>query len=391
MFASCCRVALLSLLVVASAVRAEEWFDPDARLRDAVGAMREGSYGIASRLLEDVVRAEPNFRLAQLLYGQTLALRSGVRVGSPLSDDGDPQLKELLDEYRARTHGVPGVTASGLMPNVVLRLADETRYALVVDLPNTRMYLVQNGEAGPRLVRSFYSAIARNGYGKQAAGDLRTPVGVYQITGWTPGSQLPPLYGAGAFPLNYPNSWDRSRGKSGYGIWLHGVPPTTYVRAPRSSEGCVTLANRDLIALQGLLKTGATPVILADKLDWLSASQIDEQRDSLLKAIEHWRSSWTALDTERYLGFYATDFRTGDGLGRTAFADYKRRVNAGKKHIEVGVGEMNLFAYPGEAGLVVAQFTQDYRSDNFASVSRKDQYWRRQPDGGWKIVREEDR
>jgi murein L,D-transpeptidase YafK len=391
MLASRGQAALLSLLISALPARAEEFFDPDAQLRDAVGAMREGSYGAASRVLEGVVKAEPNFRLAQLLYGQALALRSGARIGSPLSDDGDPQLKELLDEYHARTDGVAAVPAAGLLPNIVLRLADETRYALVVDLPNTRMYLMRNGEDGPRLVRSFYSAIARNGYGKQAAGDLRTPVGVYHVTGWTPGAQLPSLYGAGAFPLNYPNSWDRSRGKSGYGIWLHGVPPTTYARAPHSSEGCVTLANRDLLSLQGVVKIGATPVILADKIDWLPASQIDEQRESLLDTIERWRTSWTTLDTERYLGFYAADFRTDDGLSRRAFAGYKRRINAGKKHVDVALSEINLFAYPGESGLIVAQFTQDYHSDNFTSASRKDQYWRRQPDGDWKIVREENR
>ena len=30
--------------------------------------------------------------------------------------------------------------------------------------------------------------------------------------------------GDGAFPLNYPNEWDRRLNKTGSGIWLHGTP-----------------------------------------------------------------------------------------------------------------------------------------------------------------------
>jgi len=56
-------------------------------------------------------------------------------------------------------------------------------------------------------------------------------LGVYHVTGnlqkdylvKTYGNQST-LYGDGAFPLNYPNDWDRRLRRNGHGIWLHGVP-----------------------------------------------------------------------------------------------------------------------------------------------------------------------
>lgn len=382
---------LLALPLASGAAERAATAHPEDLLTSAIQSMDAGDYAAASHTLEALLKREPNFRLANLLYGQVLALRSGSKVGSPLADDQDPRLQELVEEFRARTGAARAVPAAGLVPDLVLRLADEVRHALVVDLAKSRLYLLANERGTPRVLRSFYAAIARKGFGKQSAGDLRTPVGVYHVTGWTPGAQLPPFYGAGAFPMNYPNSWDRSLGKSGSGIWLHGVPATTYSRAPRSSEGCVTLANEDLVSLQPMIAAGTTPVILADRLDWLPGARLAGERETLMKNIEGWRSKWATLDTNGYLGYYAPDFRTDDGMSKAAFSEYKQRVNAGKKRVQVRLSQISLFAYPGEKGLVVAQFVQDYKSDNFTTSSRKDQYWRQQPNGDWKIVREENR
>jgi len=364
---------------------------PEVRLSEAVDAIQDGAYGRATRLLGALVHDEPNFRLAQLLYGQVLALRSGARIGSPLADEEDPKLRDLLAEYRQRSTVLRALPAPGLTPSVLLKLSDDVRNAVVVDLAKGRAYLLEQDRTGLRVVKNLYAGIGRSGFGKQSEGDLRTPIGVYRINGWLPDDQLPPLYGSGALPLNYPNSWDRSMGRTGSGIWLHGVPPETYVRAPRSSEGCVTFSNDDLLALKQTVSVGTTPVLLVERLDWVPEAKLADDRAQLLKAIEQWRSRWSALDTEAYLDAYARDFRTDDGMDKAAFSDYKQRVNAGKRRVEIRISELSLFAYPGEQGLVVAQFMQNYVSDNFASSSRKDQYWRRQNDGHWKIVREMNR
>ena len=115
---------------------------------------------------------------------------------------------------------------------------------------------------------------------------------------------------------------------------------------------------------------------------------IAQERETLLARIEDWRRRWSAIDTPAYLDFYADDFVT-NGMNKTAFSSYKRRVNASKHHIDVQLHDLDLMRYPGEPNLIVAQFQQDYRSDNFVVSGLKQQFWRQQKDGSWKIVLEE--
>ena len=361
-------------------------FSPEQQLKQAVEQLRAGRSSEGFQQLEKLVQREPNFHLAQLIYGEMLAARSGAKGISALADGQNPQLKDLLEEAQLRL-APPALSGT---PAPLLRLGEGHRYAIVVDLPKARLYVLENSGGSLRVVRQHYAAMGRKGAGKSSAGDLRTPIGVYTITGFMADSALPEMYGIGAFPLSYPNRWDQKLGRSGSGIWLHGVPRDTYSRAPRSSEGCVTMANEDLMALRPYIKAGETPVVLTDKLDWLDAAKLATQREAIAKQVESWRARWSAKDTEAYLNFYAKDFTT-DGMNRDAFAIYKRRVNAAKKRIEVKLSNLDLFHYPGDDGLVLAQFTQDYKSDNFAVSSRKQQYWKRQADGSWKIVLEESR
>ena len=62
------------------------------------------------------------------------------------------------------------------------------------------------------------------------------------------------FYGTAAFPISYPNEWDRRQGRNGFGIWLHGTPSDTYSRPPRASDGCVVLTNQDIQTMNSALK-----------------------------------------------------------------------------------------------------------------------------------------
>jgi murein L,D-transpeptidase YafK len=354
----------------------------DARGRTGFGAAN------AQRALEKLsklTQQQPNFRLAQLLYADLLAARSGKHGIMP--DAEDPALKDLYDEARYRDEQSHFTPPANSVPGNVLKLSTEYPYLVVVDLPNARLNLFENKSGDLKLIHSHYVGIARNGFGKKASGDLRTPVGIYHITGWKSDDQLPELYGAGALPTNYPNLWDRFRVKTGYGIWLHGVPRVTYVRAPRSSEGCVTMANDDLVALKPYVLGTNAPVILSDHVDWMPKADAARERDVFLNRIEDWRKKWAAKDTEGYLSFYGEDFTT-EGMNKTEFVAHKRRVNATKSFIDVKIDDMSLYRYPGEP-MMLAEFTLKYRSDNFSSTAKKQQYWRQTPKGDWKIFREE--
>ncbi|MHB1691088.1 MAG: L,D-transpeptidase family protein, partial [Thiomonas sp.] len=92
-------------------------------------------------------------------------------------------------------------------------------------------------------------------------------------------------YGAGAMPLNHPNAWDRLLGRTGGGIWLHGVPPTSYARPPLDSDGCVVLSNPDIPSLMTRIEPGAAPVVITSRVQWLTPAQMAAQRARVRKLL----------------------------------------------------------------------------------------------------------
>ena len=209
---------------------------------------------------------------------------------------------------------------------------------------------------------------------------------MYHVTASLPRQKLTDFYGAGAYPINYPNEWDKRLGRNGYGIWVHGTPPDTYSRPPRASDGCIVLANPDLLLVGRFMQVGMTPVIIAEEVEWADADALQAERAALARALESWRSDWESRDTERYLAHYAATFRS-EAQDLAAWSAHKRGVNAAKAWIRVGLKQVAMFRYPSEADFVVVTFMQDYRSSNLSNSVRKRQYWQKQG-GRWRILYE---
>ncbi len=378
---------LLCLLTCLSTGAAAE---PDSRAMEqqlvkSLQAVSENRLDIALNEVDSILKSNPNFKLAQLVKGDLLLARA-----RPISDFGNApnaprdQVQDLRDEARVRLHRAqqqPPVA----VPSYLWRLNPQQRHVIVVDTSKSTLYLYENVNGTPRYVSDFYVSVGKKGADKVVEGDKKTPLGVYFVSSYIPRAKLTDFYGAAAYPLSYPNEWDKRAGRSGYGIWLHGTPSDTYSRPPRASSGCVVLANNDLLRLGKDIDIGHTPVVISNGIDWMDQNTMTE-RDSLLHAIEQWRSDWESRDTDRYLAHYADSFSTGD-VDRAAFAEQKRQVNAAKQWIKVKVDNLSLFAYPTQPGLVVVDFEQDYQSNNLSNRMHKRQYWQR--DGnGWKIVYE---
>ncbi|MGP1680106.1 MAG: L,D-transpeptidase family protein, partial [Burkholderiales bacterium] len=272
------------------------------------------------------------------------------------------------------------------VPRYLLQLDATQTSAIVIDAERSRVYVYAIERGAPRLVRDFYTSIGKLGIGKERESDRKTPIGVYQVTSWLPGKKLPDLYGSGAYPIDYPNARDRLLGRTGYGIWIHGVPSDTYARAPLASDGCVALANPDLEALAAYVRPGATPVVIAPQVEWVAPEALRADRDAFLAALDAWRRDWESNDVERYLAHYAKDFRTSD-KDLEGWKAHKRRVGAGKSWIKVALDKLSVLRDPGAKNLVSVTFDQDYRSSNLSQRTRKRQYWTREG-ADWKIVYE---
>jgi len=337
--------------------------------------------------VEALLRAKPNFRLAYLIKGDLLLAR-----GRALKTFGNPpqgpseRLDDLRAEAMARLQAYRQRPSQDQVPRYLMQMREDQRYAIVVDNKRSRLYLYQNENGRPRFVADYYISTGKRGGEKTREGDEKTPVGVYHVTASLPRKKLSDFYGSGAFPISYPNEWDKRHGRNGHGIWLHGTPSDTYSRAPRASNGCVVLANADLDALSEKLQIGLTPVIISEQVEWLSLDDWTAERDALNSEIERWRSDWEGLDTETYLTHYAKNF-SADGENLSEWARHKRQVNSGKSWIKLKLSNFSMFRNPGKDELVVVTFDQDYRSSNLSNSMKKRQYWTKEG-GKWRIVYE---
>lgn len=359
----------------------------DAQIGRIVESLRGGHMGAALGEADQLLAQHPNFRLAHLIRGDLL--RARMRSISGLGDTGHAapgQLEGLRAEALARLRSAREPVADGLVPRYLLRLSDRQRFGVVVDASRSRLYVFENANGVPRLVQHYYLSVGKQGIDKQREGDQKTPIGVYHVTSRVPGTRLPDLYGWGAFPLNYPNEWDRLSGRTGHGIWIHGVPADTYARVPQASDGCIALANPEIEELAGFLQPGITPVVVAPRVEWLTPQVWRSEGEAFMRQLEDWRVAWERRDSGRYMAHYSSSFRSG-GMDFAAWSAHKRRVNAAKTWIKVSLAHLSVFRSPGAGNLMVTTFEQDYRSSNLAEKSVKRQYWISEG-GRWKIAYE---
>ena len=375
----------VGVFLFATTVLAEQPAEPisedEQLLIGALDDIRGERLDSALATLEALLARHPNFRLAQMVYADTLLAKV-----SPITPFGVPieshsgVVDALKDEAMKRFSHHRDTPPANKLPEQLLELPSTLPEVVVVDLSASRFYLFENHARGLQLVNDYYVSTGKKGARKSREGDQKTPVGVYFITGRISPSELPDFYGSGALPVNYPNEWDVRNARTGYGIWIHGVPSSTYARAPRASDGCMALANEDLAAIWGELAAGGAPVIVPEDANWISRDQVDRRRGEIRDQIEAWKSAWESLDIPRYAKFYSKEFHTETkNLG--AWLQHKTRVNAAKQFIDIDLTGLSILGYPGEDNLVVVSFTQDYRSSNFSSLVDKRQYWKRELDG----------
>lgn len=319
------------------------------KLLTALQQIRNSQQQQAMGTLQALLDERPDFKLARYLYAQTLTSLAGGKVATGERAGADALLAEARHRWQHH-HAPPPI---GAVPNAILHLAHGHDHAIVADLPHNRLYLFRNDDGRPRLVADFYVSIGSNGSGKQREGDLRTPVGIYRITNFIPGTQLPGLYGGGAFTLNYPNAWDRHLGRTGYGIWLHGVPARTFNRAPRASEGCVVLSNTNLAWLRGKIDVQTTPVVLTNELKWLTPREARQQYQAIMHALVAWRRG------EQRNGVDAQPASLTPLRLAATPALVQQSGSSSTVLAPTSLPGVSVFAYPGEANLVMTLSAPD--------------------------------
>jgi murein L,D-transpeptidase YafK len=380
---------ILLLAVFSSPLQAEELQGVEPRLIKAIDNINQQRIDAALVDVQDLIEKAPQFHLAQLVYADLLMAKAGMprQLGLSATLADNNRVANLRDEARVRWQRYQEKLDDAKLPDVLLQLSPKQKTVIVTDLSRSRLYLYENSDKGPRLLSDFYVTQGKNGKGKHIEGDSKTPLGTYFVTSSLDTEKLPDLYGTGAFPIDYPNAWDRRQGKTGHGIWLHGVPSNTYSRVPLDTRGCLAMSNPELDAIKPFLHSGITPVIISSKLNWITPEELSKESTAINKQLEHWLTDWKKRDVEAYLEHYSSDFRS-DGKNYQQWAEHKRRVNESKEFIEVQLNNVSILRYPDQQDMVVVSYEQDYRSNNFNGIAHKRQYWKKEKDGQWRIVYE---
>ncbi|OGR18958.1 MAG: hypothetical protein A2X81_17285 [Desulfobacterales bacterium GWB2_56_26] len=132
---------------------------------------------------------------------------------------------------------------------------------IVVEKKHQKLSLFEHQDQ-VRLLREFVCATGQNPGTKKISGDSRTPEGIYFITEIYEDKRIS-VFGSRAFHLNYPNIFDSHAGHLGDGIFIHG---TNKKLIPNSTNGCITLDNKDLDELAPYLAVNTIPIIVLDAL-----------------------------------------------------------------------------------------------------------------------------
>lgn len=279
-----------------------------------------------------------------------------------------------------------GLAVSAELPAWVIEVPDSLETILVADTSAATLYEYSFADDGSFAVTEYYMSIGQGGAGKSRAGDQKTPLGNYFIVDQLDTSRLDPKYGVTAFPLDYPNVMDRRAGRTGEGIWLHGVLPGGERRPKRDTDGCIALPNEDLAELARRLELNRTPVLVTRAMRHAAPAENQSIRSALMARIESWRAAMAAGDVIDYLSLYAPDFRYR-GLDRDEWAAFRAGQFAAAR--AVSVDEILILLDPEDPLVAITRFTASLAGSAGKTSLTKRLYWKRFDNDGWLVVAED--
>jgi len=274
-------------------------------------------------------------------------------------------------------------------PAWLLKLPESTPTVFVAEASASAFHRFDRTAHGVQKIRQDYMSIGQAGIGKERSGDRRTPLGIYFVTEQLDTTRLHEKYGPTAFPLDYPNAWDRRMGRSGDGIWVHGVDADGGVRPPLDTDGCIALPNDRLLELEQDFAPNVTPVLIAEELVWVDADTLSDVRTGLESAVGDWVASLESGDLFTWLALYDESFEHW-GMNKAEWSAFSLETQAERAISKVTASELLLLGDPAEEGLYFSRFRLEIsEGDERKVISMRRMYWRRSESGAFRIIAED--
>jgi len=364
----------------------------ESLLMQSLELISNGKLDHASKIIDELITLAPNFKLAHLIRGDILTAYSMSidNFGGSAVAINSIKVTELKKEAQRRIKGYLISHRNNKLPkfNIIPDVKD--KYLIYVDMDSSRLFVFENKKNKYFYLSDHYISIGKNGYGKKFEGDKKTPFGTYFLQKKIK-RELTDFYGGGAYPINYPNNFDKINQYTGSGIWIHGTSKSTYSRAPEASDGCIVLSNKDLVELKNVLDTVGTPVILSNlsiiDLGLRNEEDLKKDQKQLLNSVTKWKEAWINTNYEEYINFYSSDAKYNN-LNYKKWSLLKKSVFKKSRNITIGLKNISIYEYPStEDQLRIVFFNQEYESNLISNKTKKRQIWKNK-NGKWRIIYE---
>lgn len=202
---------------------------------------------------------------------------------------------------------------------------------------------------------------------KYLEGDKKTPEGAYDLVQKRTG--LDQFYGPFALVTSYPNTFDKSLNKNGYGIWIHGMP----LNGDRENytQGCLAINNDKLFELEKNIDYKKTVLITTnDKFNKASKDDLA----LILSTIYQWKDAWKTSNINEYLSYYSKDFKRADRSDFDAFTAQKTRIFAKNEKKTINLFNIDISPYPNslDKKMYRAVMDEEYASPSLKFVGKKE-------------------
>jgi murein L,D-transpeptidase YafK len=228
--------------------------------------------------------------------------------------------------------------------------------ALLVDKKTNQLHVSEYVDGTYKILKTYHATLGKVSGDKIDEGDLKTPEGIYTFKQLLRPPALKRKFGAMAFYIDFPNTFDRLAGMTGFDIMLHATDVPERLKNNFDSEGCVVVNNEEIREIRPYIRLGLTPILIFPEL---TEQYLKPGQDSALVGFfKSWVKAWETEDLETYIGSYHSDF-VAQGKDKAAWKKYKAGLNQRYASIEIGPEDVMYYRHPKYS---MVTFTQNYRS-----------------------------
>ena len=241
-------------------------------------------------------------------------------------------------------------------------LSDANRTVILVEKKTNRLRLVTYEDGVYRPLKEYHATLGKVKGDKEDEGDLKTPEGIYVLKSLLKPPQLPAKFGAMAFYLNFPNTFDLMAGRTGSNIMLHATNEPERLKNNYDSQGCVVVENSEISEIAPYVRLGLTPILIFSETVDLSEKGgefLSPGRDAAIKNFfQSWVSDWETKKLDGYMDHYHSDF-SAQGMNKEHWKKFKSGLNERYSLIQVNPSDIRYYRHPKYSMIT---FTQSYVS-----------------------------